>query len=117
MVPATPLPSGFHSSISKFELPLDKFSTLAFRSTGHWSKGTVLFAVEERAGEPPGYSEARREKEEGEGGVCEVVVEARWNSEALWAESRVEVIAGETECGIAITVRASSFPPFFRRVS
>ncbi|GAA5823659.1 hypothetical protein JCM3770_003007 [Rhodotorula araucariae] len=107
--PGDDVPSGFVPHQTRLAVPLSSLGTFAFRSTGQYAQGTVVFErAEAQAGpEPPSYGEAVQEKPRVEGTV-DIAVEARTNSDGLYGECRLEVVEGHERGGLSLTTPASA---------
>lgn len=109
--PSDELAAGFHRFSQVHSLPLSSLATFAFAATGYYAKGTILFLRRGREAadphHPPAYDDDADSKPRVEGEV-HVAVEARTNSEGLYADSRLEPVQGHERCGISLTVRSGS---------
>ncbi|KWU42730.1 Proteophosphoglycan ppg4 [Rhodotorula sp. JG-1b] len=110
--PSDELAAGFHRFSQVHSLPLSSLATFAFAATGYYAKGTILFLRRgqgdgtESTQYPPAYDDDNlKPRVEGE---VHVAVEARTNSEGLYADSRLEPVQGHERCGISLTTPASS---------
>ncbi|POY72754.1 hypothetical protein BMF94_4161 [Rhodotorula taiwanensis] len=115
--PSDDLPSGFHRFKQQHSLPLSSFGTFAFAATGYYSKGTILLRRQGDAAaknganghhHPPAYGDDDVDQKQRAAGDVHVQVEARSNSEGLYADSRLEPVEGHERCGISLTTPASS---------
>ena len=108
--PSDELAAGFHRFSRTHSLPISSLATFAFAATGYYAKGTILFlrrrdqrdGTESTQHPPPAYDDDSKPRVEGE---VHVAVEARTNSEGLYADSRLEPVQGHERCGISLTVR------------
>lgn len=114
--PSDDLPSGFHRFKQQHSLPLSSFGTFAFAATGYYSKGTILLRRQGDAAaknganghhHPPAYGDDDVDQKQRAAGDVHVQVEARSNSEGLYADSRLEPVEGHERCGISLTVSRS----------
>lgn len=108
--PSDELAAGFHRFSQVHSLLLSSLATFAFAATGYYAKGTILFLRRgqgdgtESTQYPPAYDDDNlKPRVEGE---VHVAVEARTNSEGLYADSRLEPVQGHERCGISLTVRS-----------
>ncbi|GAA5877101.1 hypothetical protein JCM1840_005311 [Sporobolomyces johnsonii] len=103
--PDTDLPAGFSSRKSSYTLPISSLASLSFRAIGHFSRGTVVF---QRAigGDPPAYGDSGREKRRVQG-LVQIEVEARYNSEGLYDDCKLDPVEGHERAGLSLTSPAS----------
>ncbi|GAA5863748.1 hypothetical protein JCM8547_006053 [Rhodosporidiobolus lusitaniae] len=110
--PEDDLSRGFSSTSKSFALPLSSLSEFVFRAQGLYSQGTVVIR---RAGaatvgtEAPSYAEASGEAgKDRQVGTVEIAVEARANSDGLYAESKIEPVEAHERAGLSISTPNSS---------
>mgnify|MGYP007100404273 CR=1 FL=1 len=116
--PEDDVPSGFSAHQSRLSVPLSTLGSFAFRSTGSYSRGTLVFQRGQAQGEapgagfggPPGYDAHADHKPRSEG-MVEVAVEVRSNSEGLRGDCKLETIEGHERAGLSLTVRPPPPPP------
>lgn len=120
--PADDLASGFHRFSQGHSLPVTSLGSFAFAATGYYAKGTIRFRRAEPATAepeppsgaqhlppPPAYDDDSKPKVHD--GQVHVSVEARTNSEGLYADSTLEPVQGHERCGISLTVRPAAARP------
>ncbi|GAA6002165.1 hypothetical protein JCM10207_003105 [Rhodosporidiobolus poonsookiae] len=107
--PADPLPTGFSSRVQPFQLPLSSLGSFQLRTIGHYSTGTVVFqrATAGAAELDEGYDDQVGGKSR-QAGIVEIGVEARYNSEGLYSEARVDPMEAHERCGLTVTTPAST---------
>lgn len=106
--PDDEVPAGFSSHQSRLSVPLSSLGSFAFRSTGNYSQGTIVFERAESQGTvgdgaPPGYDADQKPRVEG---TVDVAVEVRSNSEGLRNDCRLETVEGHERAGLSLTVRS-----------
>ncbi|GAA5909548.1 hypothetical protein JCM8208_007180 [Rhodotorula glutinis] len=110
--PQDDVPSGFSAHQSRLSVPLSTLGSFAFRSTGSYSRGTLVFECAADAGGassggPPGYDAHADDKPRREG-MVDVAVEVRTNSEGLRGDCRLETIEGHERAGLSLTTPSST---------
>ncbi|GAA5939278.1 hypothetical protein JCM3775_007176 [Rhodotorula graminis] len=113
--PQDDVPSGFSAHQSRLAVPLSTLGSFAFRSTGSYSRGTLVFeratdghsAASAGFGGPPGYDAHADDKPRKEG-MVDVAVEVRTNSDGMRGDCRLETIEGHERAGLSLTTPSST---------